>query len=109
MGKERVPPHNLDAESAVLGALLLSKDALDVVIQVLKPADFYRQAHKVLFETISAMSSEGQEVDVLTLSHTLAKNGKLDLVGGMSALAQLSESVPSAANVEYYAQIVKNS
>ena len=109
MGKERVPPHNLDAESAVLGALLLSKDALDVVVQVLRPSDFYRQAHRVLFETILSMSTEGQEVDVLTLSHALAKQNKLDLVGGMAALAVLSESVPSAANAEYYAQIVKNS
>lgn len=109
MGKERVPPHNLDAESAVLGALLLSKEALDVVVQVLRPSDFYRQAHRTLFETILEMSAESQEVDVLTLSHALAKAGKLDLVGGMSALAQLSESVPSAANAEYYAQIVKNS
>ncbi len=108
MGKERVPPHNLDAESAVLGALLLSRDALDVVIPILRPADFYRQAYRTLFETILAMSTEGHEVDVLTLSHALGKSGKLDFVGGVSALAQLSESVPSAANVEYYAQIVKN-
>lgn len=109
MGKERVPPHNLDAEAAVLGALLLSKDALDTVVQILRPVDFYKQAHRTLFETILAMSTEGQEVDVLTLSHALGKAGKLDIVGGMAAVAVLSESVPSAANAEYYAQIVKNS
>lgn len=108
MGKERVPPHNLDAEAAVLGALLLSKDALDTVVQILRPVDFYKQAHRTLFETILAMSTEGQEVDVLTLSHALGKAGKLDIVGGMAAVAVLSESVPSAANAEYYAQIVKN-
>lgn len=108
MGKERVPPHNLDAEAAVLGALLLSKEALDVVVQILRPNDFYKQAHRTLFEAILAMSTEGQEVDVLTLSHTLGKSGKLDLVGGMAAVALLSESVPSAANAEYYAHIVKN-
>jgi len=109
VGKERVPPHNLDAEAAVLGALLLSKEALDTVVQVLRPADFYKQAHRTLFEIILAMSSEGHEVDVLTLSHALGKAGKLDMVGGMAAVALLSESVPSAANAEYYAQIVKNS
>ncbi len=108
MGKERVPPHNLDAESAVLGALLLSKDAIDDVVPILKPSDFYRQSHRTVFEAIMAMSAESQEVDVLTLSHTLGKAGTLDLVGGMAALAQLSESVPSSANAEYYAQIVKN-
>lgn len=108
MGKERVPPHNLDAEAAVLGALLLSKDALDLIVPILRPADFYRQAHRLLFETILAMSSEGHEVDVLTLSDALAKEGRLELVGGMTALAQLSEAVPSAANAEYYAGIVKN-
>ena len=99
MGKERVPPHNLDAESAVLGALLLSKDALDVVVQSLRPADFYRQANRILFEVILTMSTEGQEVDVLTLSHYLTKAGKLDQVGGMAALAQLTESVPSTKSV----------
>jgi len=108
MGKERVPPHNLDAESAVLGALLLSKEALDNVVQGLRPADFYRQAHRTIFETILTMSTEGLEVDVLTLSHSLAKGGRLDQVGGMAYLAQLSEAVPSAANADYYAQIVRN-
>jgi replicative DNA helicase len=108
MGKERVPPHNLDAESAVLGSLLLSKEALDVVVQSLRPADFYHQANRVLFETILTMSTEGQEVDVLTLSSALSKAGRLEYVGGMTALAQLTEAVPSAANAEYYAQIVRN-
>lgn len=108
MGKERVPPHNLDAEAAVLGALLLSKEALDTVVQILRPNDFYKQANRTLFEAILTMSTEGQEVDVLTLSHTLGKSGKLDMVGGMAAVALLSESVPSAANADYYAHIVKN-
>ncbi len=109
MGKERVPPHNLDAESAVLGALLLSKEAIDVVVPILRANDFYKQAHRTIFEAILSMSTEGHEVDVLTLSNALSKAGRLDLVGGMSMLAQLTESVPSAANAEYYAQIVKNS
>jgi len=108
MGKERVPPHNLDAESAVLGALLLSKEATDLIVPLLKATDFYKQAHRVVFEAIVAMAADGQEVDVLTLSHWLTKSQKLESAGGMAYLAQLSEQVPSAANAEYYSNIVKN-
>jgi len=109
VGKERVPPHNEDAESAVLGALLLSRDALDIVVQILRPQDFYKQSYRLIYECILSMQTEGQEVDMLTLANSLGKQGKLDLAGGVSSLAALSESVPSAANAEYYAQIVKNS
>jgi replicative DNA helicase len=108
MALEKVPPHNADAEMAVLGALLLSKDALDVVVQILRPYDFYKQANRLVYETVLTLSNEGVEVDVLTLANALQKNTQLEQAGGAAYLAQLSQSVPSSANAEYYAEIVKN-
>ena len=105
---ERVPPQNLDAESAVLGAILLSRDILDVLLPVLKPQDFYKQSNRLIYETIIVMQGEGIQVDVLTLANALQKEGKLEAAGGAVYLAQLSQSVPSAANAEYYAEIVKS-
>ncbi len=92
----------------MLGALLLSRDALDVVVQILRPQDFYKQSYRLIYESILSMQTEGQEVDVLTLSNALTRHGKLDLAGGPVALALLTESVPTAANAEYYAHMVKN-
>ncbi|NNM66386.1 MAG: replicative DNA helicase [Spirochaetales bacterium] len=108
MALEKVPPHNADAEMAVLGALLLSKDALDVVVQILRPYDFYKQANRLVYETVLTLSTEGVEVDVLTLANALQRTNQLEQAGGAAYLAQLSQSVPSSANAEYYAEIVKN-
>ncbi|NNM53811.1 MAG: replicative DNA helicase [Spirochaetales bacterium] len=105
---ERVPPQNLDAESAVLGAILLSRDILDVIVPILKPQDFYKQSNRLIYETIIVMQGEGIQVDVLTLANALQKEAKLEAAGGAVYLAQLSQSVPSAANAEYYAEIVKS-
>ncbi len=104
---ERVPPQNLDAESAVLGAILLSREILDVILPILKPQDFYKQSNRLIYETIIVMQGEGIQVDVLTLANALQKEAKLEAAGGAVYLAQLSQSVPSAANAEYYAEIVK--
>ena len=105
---ERLPPQNLDAEAAVLGAILLSRETLDIILPVLKPQDFYKQANRLIYETVIVMQGEGVQVDVLTLANALQKENKLEAAGGAVYLAQLSQSVPSAANAEYYAEIVKS-
>lgn len=108
MPKDKIMPHNTDSEAAVLGALLLSRDALDVVVQILRPDDFYHQSHRLIFETILGLQNNGVEVDVVTVLHSLQTQGRLEQTGGASYLAELSESIPSAANAEYYAENVKN-
>jgi len=105
---ERVPPHNVDAEESVLGSLLMERDAVDRVLELLSGEDFYRPAHAKVFRACLDLNSRGQAIDLITLSDYLRGKNLLDEVGGSAALAGLTEKVPSAANVEYYARIVKD-
>ncbi|MFW6692606.1 replicative DNA helicase [Streptomyces sp. MAR4 CNX-425] len=103
---ERVPPQDLDAEQSVLGGMLLSKDAIADVVEVLKGHDFYRPAHETVYTAILDLYARGEPADPITVSAELTKRGELARVGGASYLHTLVQSVPTAANAEYYAEIV---
>lgn len=103
---EKKPPHNAEAEKSVLGAALLSKDALADVIEIVKADDFYDKAHKEIFEVIVDLFRNSVSVDIVTVCEELKKNKALELVGGRSYIAALSSEVPSTANAAEYAKIV---
>lgn len=105
--KDRVPPHNEEAEAATLGALLLSSDALAVVLKFLRPDDFYRTANKKIFQSIINLFTKGEVIDLITLTEELRHDGDLDSCGGPAYVSSLTSSVPTSANVEYYARIVQ--
>ncbi|HUH08160.1 MAG TPA: replicative DNA helicase [Egibacteraceae bacterium] len=108
VGYDRVPPHNLDAEVSVLGSMLLSKDAIAEVSEIVGPEDFYRGAHRTMFEAISDLYNGGEPVDPVTLADELEQRGTLDSVGGAVGIADLVSRVPTAANALYYARIVSD-
>jgi len=103
-----VPPHDLDAETSVLGAVLLDPAAITRVLDQLSPDDFYRENNGQIFRAAQNLFREGEPIDNVTLAAELAKLGVLERVGGRAHLALLQESVPTAANVEHYARIVKD-
>jgi len=105
--KDRVPPHNEEAEAATLGALLLNSDALAVVLKFLRPDDFYRTANKRIFQSIINLFTKGEVIDLITLTEELRHDGELDSCGGPAYVSSLTSSVPTSANVEYYARIVQ--
>lgn len=105
-GYDRVPPHNLDAEVSVLGGMLLSRDAIAEVSELIGPEDFYRGAHRTVFEACRDLYDRGEPVDPVTVSDELQKQGRLDDVGGALAVMELVERTPTAANALYYAKIV---
>ncbi|MEV8095804.1 replicative DNA helicase [Kitasatospora sp. NPDC085879] len=105
-GFERVPPQDLAAEQSVLGGMLLSKDAIADVVEVLKPADYYRPAHELIHGAILDLYARGEPADPITVAGELTKRGELARVGGPGYLHTLVNSVPTAANAEYYAEIV---
>ena len=107
-GYDRVPPHSLDAEVSVLGAALLSPTAASEIIQTLEPGHFYRNAHRLVFEGIQALVDANGSVDTVTLTDWLARRDRLDEVGGAAALHDLTVAVPTAANANYYARIVRD-
>ena len=104
---ERVPPHNVEAEESVLGSMLLSKDAIAEVLELLHEDDFYRPAHRTVFRSVLDLYSHGGAVDAVTVSEELRRNGALADVGGAPFLHTLVAGVPTAANAAYYARIVK--
>ncbi|HKX18282.1 MAG TPA: replicative DNA helicase [bacterium] len=103
---ERVPPQNLEAEQGVLGSMLLDRDAIARAIEGLRAEDFYRDAHRVIFQAMVELFERGEPVDLITVTNRLAANGKLDDVGGATYVAALPNVVPTAANVDFYANIV---
>jgi replicative DNA helicase len=105
-GMGKVPPQALELEEAVLGALMLEKDALSSVIDILKPESFYKNAHSQIYEAIRTLFNESQPVDLLTVTNQLRKDGTLEDVGGAYAVTTLTTKVNSAANVEYHARII---
>jgi replicative DNA helicase len=104
---ERTLPHNLEAERSVLGAILIQNDAYNTAVELLRPEDFYRDAHRRIFEKIIALAERRSAVDFVTLKEELSRGGELDAVGGPAYVASLVDGVPRATNVEYYAKIVK--
>jgi len=103
---ERNIPHSLDAETAVLGAILIDKDVVPLVLQYLSPESFYLDSHRKIFEATISLFDKKKVVDLITMTDELKKRGHLDDVGGASYLASLQENVATTANVEYHAKIV---
>src|ERR1700677_3680270 len=103
----RVPPQDLEAEQSVLGAMMLSSDAIRTVIPVCHEEDFYREANRKLYKAIIALDDRKEPVDMITLSNELKRSGDFETIGGINTLTTLVDRVPTAANAEYYANIVK--
>ena len=104
----KVPPQNLDAELSILGGILLDNNAINNVIELLSASDFYREAHAKIFNTMIDVQEKGEPVDLITLSDALKTSGLLEEVGGPAYIASLADGVPTAANIGYYAKIVKD-
>jgi replicative DNA helicase len=104
---ERTLPHSLDAEKSVLGAILIHNDAFNHAAELIDSQDFFRDAHRRIFDRMVTLSERGDAIDFITLKEELARTGDLDEVGGPSYIAALADGVPRSANVEYYARIVK--
>jgi replicative DNA helicase len=106
--KDSIPPNDMMAEQATLGALLLDKLALPVALQYLRPDDFYSNANGKIYDVILKLFNKNVEADILTVTRELKQDGKLDEVGGTPYVASLTNVVPSSANIEYYAQTVQS-
>ena len=104
---ERTPPHDLAAEQCVLGGMLMSKDAISDVLEVIRPSDHYRPAHQLVHEVILDLYSRGEPADPVTVANELTKRGEIARVGGAPYLHTLMACVPTAANAGYYARIVR--
>jgi replicative DNA helicase len=104
----RVPPNSQTAEESVLGGIMLSNEAINIALENLKPDDFYRPAHQVIFQAMMQLSEKLEPVDLVTLANKLKSFNALDEVGGYEYLAKLASIVPSIANIEYYTRIVKD-
>ncbi|MBM7624331.1 replicative DNA helicase [Sporohalobacter salinus] len=110
MGKDlndSVPPHSIDAEKSTLGAMLIDRDAIAKAIEALKPDDFYREAHAIIYDVINEIFDKGEPVDLVTVSEELRAKEALEDIGGVAYLTSLADSVPTASNVTYYAKIVE--
>jgi len=104
----RVPPQNLEAEQSVLGAILLDNSALNRSMEILSEEDFYRTANQIVYRSMVGLSERNQPVDQITLTDYLRGTAELDQVGGASYIAELVQIVPSAANIRYHCQIVRD-
>lgn len=105
-GLGKLPPQAIDLEEAVLGALMLEKDALSAVIDILKPEIFYKDSHQKVFEAIQALFQKSSPVDILTVTAQLRQQGDLEAIGGAYYITELTNRVASAANIEYHARII---
>lgn len=105
-GLGKLPPQATDLEEAVLGALMLEKDALTNVIDILKPESFYKEGHKAIYQAIYDLFQESEPIDILTVTNKLRTDGKIEMVGGPYYITQLTNKVSSAANIEYHARII---
>ncbi len=105
--KDRIPPHNPEAEQACLGAILIDPEALGTVVRFLRPDDFYDNANADIYQSLLALNEKGTKPDLITLSEEMRLSGTLDRAGGAGYIAGLSAVTPSSANVEYYARIVQ--
>lgn len=104
--KDKVPPHNDEAERATLGALLLDPHSLDSVLRYLRPEDFYKRSNGTIFKAIVELANSGEPVDLITLTDKLRHTGELVACGDVGYISALTSSVPSSTNIEYYARIV---
>ncbi|WP_312470711.1 replicative DNA helicase [Neobacillus sp.] len=104
---DRMPPQNIEAEQAVLGAIFLEPSALTLASEILIPEDFYRASHQKIFNVMLKLNDDGKAVDLITVTEELAASKLIEDTGGVSYLSELAGSVPTAANIEYYARIVE--
>src|ERR1700735_1923937 len=104
---ERTPPHDIAAEQCVLGGMLLSKDAISDVLEILKGGDFYRPAHQIVYEIIRDLYGRGEPADAVTIAAELTKRGDIGRMGGAPYLHTLIASGPTARSAGYYARIVR--
>src|SRR4029077_5784403 len=104
---ERTLPHNLEAERSVLGAILLHNDAFNLAAEVIDEHDFFRDAHRRIFDKMVKLVERGDAIDLVTLKEELGRSGEIDEVGGPAYIASLVDGVPRSTNVEHYARIVK--
>ncbi len=102
----RVPPQALDLEEVVLGGMMLEKDAVNTVIDILHPEAFYKDAHQKIFNAIKNLFSRSEPIDLLTVTNALRSSGELDIIGGAYYISQLTNRVVSAANIEFHARII---
>lgn len=105
-GLGKLPPQAVEIEEAVLGALMLERDALSNVIDILHPESFYKDAHQEIYQAITDLFNDSQPIDIKTVTHQLRKTAKLELVGGAYFIAELTTKVNSAANIEYHSRII---
>src|SRR6201981_645047 len=104
---ERTLPHNLEAERSVLGAILLHNDAFNLAAEVIDSADFFRDAHRRIFDKMVKLAERGDAIDLVTLREELGRSGDLGEVGGAAYITALVDGVPRSTNVEHYARIIK--
>ncbi len=107
-GFDRQPPFSLEAEISVLGGMLIDRDAVARAVEVVRDSMFYREAHRRIYRAMTRLFERGDVIDVITLSEELKTTGELDGAGGLPYLAELLDAVPTAANIEYHAHIVRN-
>jgi replicative DNA helicase len=107
LSSHKLPPQNIEAEQSVLGGILIENGAINKVMEILTVDDFYRDSHQRIFNALVDLSERDEPADLITLTNELRKSNQLDSIGGASYLASLIDSVPTAANIEYYAKIVK--
>jgi len=103
----KLPPQHIEAEQSILGGILIENEAINRVTEILDGDDFYRESHRKIFNALINLSERDEPADLITLTNELRKIDQLDSVGGASYLASLVDSVPTAANIQYYARIVK--
>src|SRR5690625_4013599 len=104
---DRVPPQNVEAEQAVLGAVIIDSDVLISVMEKIEANDFYKTTHQMVFQVMIELVEEQEPVDMVTVTARLKDKDQLEEVGGVSYLSELAKAVPTAANVDYYAAIVE--
>ena len=107
MDLQKIPPHDEEAEQAVIGSMLTDQEAVVSAIESLKSEDFYRSDNATIYEAIMNVYAKGEPIDIITVKEELVSMGKLDSVGGLEYLASLPEKVPTTANVEKYVNIVE--
>ena len=103
----KVPPHDTEAEQAVIGSMLTDKDAVVDAIEILKSDDFYRQDNKTIYEAILNLYNRGEPIDIITVKAELISIGKFEAVGGLEYIAVLPDKVPTTANGDRYIKIVE--
>jgi len=103
----RIPPQSIEAEQSVLGSMLIDKEVIPIVMEILKPEDFYRPDHREIYDVIIELFDRAQPIDLITVSERLKLHGKLELTGGLEYLSNIATAVPTTANVKNYSKIVE--